>query len=86
MFWPSPDDRIVFLDTPFEVCYERIRDSDRPIVRRSTPNELRAAFGDAAPPIKPPLRHPSRRRHPDNLPTFLKLTFLKKVFKLSRPF
>lgn len=40
----SPDDRIVFLDTPFEVCYERIRDSDRPIVRRSTPNELRRLF------------------------------------------
>lgn len=40
----SPDDRIVFLDTPFDVCYERIRDSDRPIVRRSTPDELRRLF------------------------------------------
>lgn len=40
----SPDDRVVFLDTPFEICYERIKDSDRPIVRRSTPDELRKLF------------------------------------------
>lgn len=31
---------VVHLDVPFHVCYTRISDSDRPIVRRSTREEL----------------------------------------------
>ena len=37
-------DLVVFLGVPFGTCYARIRDTDRPIVRRSTPEELRALF------------------------------------------
>lgn len=40
----SPRDLVVFLDAPFDACLERIRGSDRPIVRRSSPEELRALF------------------------------------------
>ena len=40
----SPRDLVVFLDAPFDACLERIRGSDRPIVRRSSPGELRALF------------------------------------------
>ena len=36
---------IVFLDVPFETCYERIKDDEnRPIVMRSTKEELRALY------------------------------------------
>lgn len=40
----SSEDLVVFLDAAFPVCYQRIRWSDRPIVRSSTPEELRALF------------------------------------------
>ena len=36
---------VVFLDIPFEICYERIRnDENRPIVARSTKEELEELF------------------------------------------
>ena len=36
---------VIFLDVPFEVCYERIKDdANRPIVMRSTKEELRELF------------------------------------------
>ncbi len=35
---------VVYLDVPFHVCYRRIADSDRPIVRRSTREELQALY------------------------------------------
>lgn len=31
---------VVYLEVPFQICYYRIADSDRPIVRRSTREEL----------------------------------------------
>lgn len=40
----SPRDLVVFLDAPFEACWARIKDSDRPIVRRSAPAELREIY------------------------------------------
>lgn len=40
---------IVFINTSFDLCYERIKDSDRPLVRRSTPEELRALFDQRFP-------------------------------------
>lgn len=40
----SPADLVVFLDAAFPVCYQRIRWSDRPIVRSSTPEELHSLF------------------------------------------
>lgn len=40
----DPRDHVVFLDAPFEVCLRRIENSDRPIVRRSTPEQLRELF------------------------------------------
>lgn len=46
----SPRDLVVFLDAPFESCWERIRESDRPIVRRGTRAELREIF-DARRPV-----------------------------------
>ena len=36
--------RVVFLNCPFALCYRRIRNSDRPIVRRSTVEELKALY------------------------------------------
>lgn len=36
--------KVVFLDVPFEICYQRIQHSDRPIVRRSTKEELQSLF------------------------------------------
>ena len=37
--------KVVFLDVPFETCYERIKDdTNRPIVVRSTKEELRALY------------------------------------------
>ena len=36
---------VVFLDVPFEVCYERIKgDTNRPIVMNSTKEELKALY------------------------------------------
>ena len=35
---------VVLLDTPFEICYNRIYKSDRPIVRRSSKEELAALY------------------------------------------
>jgi shikimate kinase len=36
---------VVFLDVPFEVCYERIKDdTNRPIVVNSTKDELKALY------------------------------------------
>lgn len=35
---------VVYLDVPFSVCHMRIADSDRPIVRRSTREELEALY------------------------------------------
>lgn len=40
----DPLDTVIFLDTPFEVCYDRIKDSGRPIVRSTTPEQLRGLF------------------------------------------
>lgn len=37
-------DKVVFLDAPFQVCFDRIRESDRPLVRQNTPEQLRALF------------------------------------------
>jgi shikimate kinase len=37
-------DLVVFLDAPFEVCYSRIKDSDRPILRQNTPEQFQALF------------------------------------------
>ena len=41
--------QIVLLDCPFSVCYGRIRNSTRPIVRRSTPEELEAIYESRLP-------------------------------------
>lgn len=35
---------VVFLDADFPTCYHRVKDSDRPIVRRSTPTQLEELF------------------------------------------
>lgn len=35
---------VLFLDVPFNVCYVRIANTDRPIVRRSTRQELEALY------------------------------------------
>ncbi len=35
---------VVYLDVPFHICYCRIADSDRPIVRRSTREELETLY------------------------------------------
>ena len=35
---------VVYLEVPFHVCYRRIADSDRPIVRRSTREELEELY------------------------------------------
>ena len=35
---------ILLLDIPFETCYQRIQDSDRPIVRRSSKAELQELY------------------------------------------
>ena len=40
----SPQDLVVFIDASFPVCYERIKDSSRPVVRRSTPRQLEEVF------------------------------------------
>lgn len=40
----DPADRCIFLDAPFEVCYARIKYSDRPLVRANTPDELLKLF------------------------------------------
>ncbi len=45
---------VVFLDADFSTCYHRIKDSDRPIVRRSTPLQLEELFSS---------RHPLYRAH-----------------------
>ena len=42
-------DRVVFLDVPFPVCYERIRLSDRPLVRQNTVEQLEALFASRRP-------------------------------------
>ena len=35
---------MVFLDAPFAVCYERIRQSDRPLVRQNSRDRLHEIF------------------------------------------
>lgn len=40
---------VVFINTNFELCYERIKESDRPIVRRSTPEQLQLLFDQRTP-------------------------------------
>lgn len=35
---------VVFLDVPFRMCYQRISQTDRPIVQRSTRQELQALY------------------------------------------
>ncbi|MBR4101476.1 MAG: shikimate kinase [Oscillospiraceae bacterium] len=35
---------VVYLEVPFHVCYRRIADSDRPIVRRSSREELETLY------------------------------------------
>lgn len=37
-------DHVVFLDASFDGCYQRIKTSDRPLVRSHTPEELRTLF------------------------------------------
>ena len=37
-------DKIIFLDIPFEVCYKRIKDSDRPLVRNNTKEALHEIY------------------------------------------
>lgn len=41
--------RVLCLDVPFYVCYRRISTSDRPIVRRSTREELQALYNSRRP-------------------------------------
>ncbi len=36
--------QVLYLNVPFYICYRRIADSDRPIVRRSTREELEALY------------------------------------------
>lgn len=45
---------VVYLDVPFATCYDRIADSDRPIVRRSTREELEDLYNT---------RNPIYRKH-----------------------
>lgn len=40
---------MVFLDAPFEVCYARIRQSDRPLVRQNSKAQLREIFARRRP-------------------------------------
>lgn len=40
----SPHDMTVFLDASFETCYERIRESDRPLIHNNTPQQLAELF------------------------------------------
>ena len=40
----DPRDTVIFLDTPFDVCYSRIKDSGRPIVRSTTADQLQSLF------------------------------------------
>lgn len=40
----SPEDTVVFLDASFTTCYQRIRDSSRPLVRQNSPEALEAIF------------------------------------------
>ncbi len=35
---------VLYLDVPFHICYRRIADTDRPIVRRSTREELQQLY------------------------------------------
>lgn len=35
---------VLYLDVPFHICYRRIADTDRPIVRRSTRQELEQLY------------------------------------------
>lgn len=42
-------DTLIFLDASFDRCYERIKRSDRPIVRGSSPDRLHALFDDRYP-------------------------------------
>lgn len=35
---------VVFLDVPFEVCYRRAADSDRPLIRQNSREEVRALY------------------------------------------
>ena len=37
-------EKIIFLDIPFEVCYKRIKDSDRPLVRNNTKEALHEIY------------------------------------------
>lgn len=37
-------DRIILLDTGFQTCYERIKSSDRPLVRENSEQQLRDIF------------------------------------------
>jgi len=36
--------RLVYLAVPFEICYQRIKDSDRPLVQQNSPQELEALY------------------------------------------
>lgn len=40
---------MVFLDAPFAVCYGRIRQSDRPLVRQNSREQLREIFARRRP-------------------------------------
>ncbi len=40
----SEHGEVLFLDVPFHVCYRRIAGTDRPIVKRSTREELEALY------------------------------------------
>ena len=40
----SPQDTVIFLDVPFEVCYDRIKDTGRPIVASNTKDQMRQLY------------------------------------------
>ncbi len=39
---------IVYLDVPYDVCYERIKNSDRPLVRANSKEQLEAVYNKRA--------------------------------------
>lgn len=42
--WLGKGGHMVFLDAGFEICYERIRESDRPLVRQNSKEALRQIY------------------------------------------
>lgn len=42
----DPLDSVVFLDVPFDVCYDRIKPTNRPIVQSKTHDQLQALYNE----------------------------------------